>query len=68
MLGVRRESVAEAAGKLQDENLIHYSRGHITILDRRGLEGRVCECYADLKGEYERLLPTKMDAGAPPQN
>ena len=65
LLGVRRESVAEAAGRLQDENLIHYSRGHITILDRHGLEGKVCECYADLKGEYERLLPTKVDAGTP---
>jgi CRP-like cAMP-binding protein len=43
MLGVRRESVAEAAGKLQDEGLIHYSRGHITVLDRTGLQARVCE-------------------------
>jgi CRP-like cAMP-binding protein len=67
MLGVRRESVAEAAGKLQDENLIHYSRGHITILNRQGLENRVCECYADLKTEYERLLPTKMDTVVQPQ-
>lgn len=67
MLGVRRESVAEAAGKLQEENLIHYSRGHITILDRQGLESRVCECYADLRGEYERLLPAKVDACVPPQ-
>ncbi|WP_233556190.1 Crp/Fnr family transcriptional regulator [Noviherbaspirillum sedimenti] len=57
MLGVRRESVAEAAGRLQDEALIHYSRGHIIVLDRSGLESRVCECYADVKREYARLLP-----------
>jgi CRP-like cAMP-binding protein len=59
MLGVRRESVAEAAGKLQDEGLIHYSRGHITIIDRVGLEARVCECYAGVKKEYDRLLTDK---------
>ena len=58
MLGVRRESVADAAGKLQDEGLIHYTRGHISVLDRPGLEGRVCECYAGVKAEYDRLLPT----------
>jgi CRP-like cAMP-binding protein len=57
MLGVRRESVAEAAGKLQDEGLIHYSRGHITVLDRAGLEERVCECYHGVKQEYIRLFP-----------
>ena len=57
MLGVRRESVADAAGKLQDEGLIHYTRGHISVLDRPGLESRVCECYAGVKGEYDRLLP-----------
>ena len=56
MLGVRREGVTEAAGKLQEEGLIRYSRGHITILDRRQLEARVCECYAVVKKEYERLL------------
>ena len=60
MLGVRRESVAEAAGKLQDEGLIHYSRGHITVIDRPGLEERVCECYATVKKEYVRLLPEKL--------
>jgi CRP-like cAMP-binding protein len=59
MLGVRRESVAEAAGKLQDEGLIHYSRGHITIINRVGLEARVCECYAGVKKEYDRLLNDK---------
>ena len=57
MLGVRRESVADAAGKLQDEGLIHYTRGHISVLDRPGLESRVCECYAGVKAEYDRLLP-----------
>ena len=62
MLGVRRESVAEAAGKLQDEGLIHYSRGHITIINRVGLEARVCECYAGVKKEYDRLLSDKVAA------
>jgi CRP-like cAMP-binding protein len=55
MLGVRRESVTEAAGKLQDEGLIQYRRGHITVLDRAGLEERACECYAGVKKEYDRL-------------
>src|SRR4051812_20751258 len=57
MLGVRREGVTEAAGRLQDEGLIEYSRGRITILDRPHLEARVCECYAVVKKEYDRLLP-----------
>jgi CRP-like cAMP-binding protein len=57
MLGVRREGVTEAAGKLQDEGLIRYSRGRITVLDRPQLEARVCECYAVVKKEYDRLLP-----------
>jgi CRP-like cAMP-binding protein len=57
MLGVRREGVTEAAGKLQAEGLIHYSRGKITVLDRTKLEARVCECYAVVKHEYDRLLP-----------
>jgi CRP-like cAMP-binding protein len=57
MLGVRREGVTEAAGKLQAEGLIQYSRGRITVLDRRQLEARVCECYAVVKKEYDRLLP-----------
>ena len=60
MLGVRREGVTEAAGKLQDEGLIRYSRGHITVLDRKKLEARVCECYAVVKKEYDRLLPQAM--------
>jgi CRP-like cAMP-binding protein len=56
MLGVRREGVTEAAGKLQKQGLIEYSRGHITVLDRPGLESRCCECYAVVKQEYDRLL------------
>jgi CRP-like cAMP-binding protein len=58
MLGVRREAVTEAAGKLQDAGLIRYARGHITVLDRPGLESKVCECYAVVKREYDRLLPS----------
>jgi len=57
MLGVRREGVTEAAGKLQAAGLIHYSRGKITVLDRPQLEKRVCECYAVVKKEFDRLLP-----------
>jgi CRP-like cAMP-binding protein len=57
MLGVRREGVTEAAGKLQSAGLIHYSRGRITVLDRPGLEARSCECYAVVKKEFDRLLP-----------
>ena len=57
MLGVRREGVTEAAGNLQQAGLIHYSRGKITVLDRPGLETRVCECYQVVKAEYDRLLP-----------
>src|SRR5438270_9513965 len=57
MLGVRREGVTEAAGKLQAAGLIEYSRGKITVRDRARLEARVCECYAVVKKEYDRLLP-----------
>ncbi len=57
MLGVRREGVTEAAGNLQRAGLIEYSRGHITVLDRPGLETRVCECYQVVKTEFDRLLP-----------
>ena len=57
MLGVRREGVTEAAGKLQDAGIIKYVRGHITVLDRARLEARACECYAVVKREMDRLLP-----------
>jgi len=57
MLGVRREGVTEGALKLQHAGLIQYARGHITVLDRAGLEKRSCECYAVVKKEYDRLLP-----------
>ncbi len=57
MLGVRREGVTEAAQKLQRAGLIKYARGHITVLDRPGIELRSCECYAVVKREYDRLLP-----------
>lgn len=57
MLGVRREGVTEAAGDLQRAGLMQYRRGKITVLDRPGLEARVCECYRVVKTEFERLLP-----------
>ena len=59
LLGVRREGVTEAAGRLHAAGLITYRRGHITVLDRAQLEHRSCECYAVVKREYDRLLPGK---------
>ena len=56
MIGVRREGITEAAGHLQQSGVISYRRGHITVLDRLGLESRVCECYAVVKNEFDRLL------------
>ena len=60
MLGVRREGVTEAAGNLQQAGLIRYQRGHITVLDRAGIEKRSCECYTVVKKEYDRLLPAEL--------
>ena len=60
MLGVRREGVTEAAGQLHRAGLIEYQRGHITVLDRAGLERRTCECYGVVRKEYDRLLPEVM--------
>ncbi|MDZ7781429.1 MAG: helix-turn-helix domain-containing protein [Halioglobus sp.] len=57
MLGVRREGVTEAAGKLQKLGVINYQRGHIQVLDRPRLEQLSCECYAVVKAETDRLLP-----------
>jgi CRP-like cAMP-binding protein len=57
MLGVRREGVTEAAGKLQELGVIRYARGRITVLNRRRLEQLCCECYAVVKKETDRLLP-----------
>jgi len=62
MLGVRREGVTEAALKLQKLGLIRYARGHITVLDRKGLEKRSCECYLAVKKEYDRLLTANGNA------
>lgn len=58
-LGVCRSGVIEAAGTLQRLGLIRYARGHVRVLDRAGLERRVCDCYGVVKAEYDRLLPVR---------
>ena len=65
MLGVRREGVTDAAGKLQKLGVIEYTRGEITVLDRPRLETLSCECYAVVKRETDRLLPTPVPVPAP---
>jgi Mn-dependent DtxR family transcriptional regulator len=57
LLGIRRESVTQVLGQLESDKLIVRARGRITVLKRRELKKRVCECYAVVKDEYERLLP-----------
>lgn len=64
MLGVRREGVSEAAQVLQSEGLIRCTRGHISVLDRRGLERRSCECCSVVRNEYDRLLTAPLRVGA----
>ena len=64
-LGVRRESITEVAGRLQRAGLIRYRRGHISVMGRSGLESLVCECYAVVRTEMQRLLPQAPHAGVP---
>ena len=66
LLGVRRESITEAAGRLQDAGMIHYSRGHVAVLDRRRLQANVCECYAVVRREYDRLVSPEHVVGLQP--
>jgi len=66
LLGVRRESITQTASKLKKSGLIAYARGHMTIVDRPGLEKHACECYATVKTEYDRLLPhPRQGSGTP---
>ena len=63
-LGVRREGITDAAGKLRTAGVINYNRGHITVLDRARLEERSCECYSVVKNEFDRLVPAQIAAAA----
>ncbi|MEO7761082.1 MAG: Crp/Fnr family transcriptional regulator [Casimicrobiaceae bacterium] len=67
-LGVRRECVTVAAGKLRAEGLIDYKRGHITVLDREGLEANSCECYGVVKRTFDRLLPARCEESVTEEN
>ena len=64
MLGVRREGVTAAAGKLQATGVINYTRGSITVVNRPGLEARCCECYQVVRKEFSRLLPAALPLAA----
>ena len=64
LLGVRRESITEAASRLQEVGFIRYRRGHIDVLNRIGLQSRACECYAAVKNEMNRLLPRPLSSRA----
>ncbi len=66
MLGVRREGVTEAAGRLQRAGIINYRRGHITVLRRDGLSARTCECYAVVRSEFDRLVPQPAETVSTP--
>ena len=63
-LGVRREGITDAAGKLRSAGIINYNRGQITVLDRERLEERSCECYAVVKDEFDRLIPAQVAVAA----
>jgi CRP-like cAMP-binding protein len=67
MLGVRRESITEAAGRLRDDGFIDYRRGHMEVHKRQGLEDRVCECYGVVKTEFDRLMSDIPRVEAPTQ-
>jgi hypothetical protein len=64
LLGVRRESITESAGRLQSEGFIRYRRGHIDVVDRIGLQSRACECYGVIKHEMNRLLSKSLQRDA----